>query len=159
MKKSIPFFTLGRRWLPMATLAVFAALVSLGCKSKARQDMRKQQGDTLESVGKEIAMAFPASTKLLGVHRERGADDLIAVKVELAAADWPGFLARTPIDASLFRPGERGLLGPDDGFWDPHQAKNLRTAEATLPNARVLNIGYDDSRGSIVVVFIVNHGT
>jgi hypothetical protein len=77
----------------------------------------------------------------------------------MSAVDWPGFLSHTPIDASLFRPGERGLLGPDNGFWDPHKAQNLRTAEATLPNARVLNIGYDDSRGSIVVVFIVNHGT
>jgi hypothetical protein len=147
------------RGLPIAALAVFATLGSFACKSKARQDMSERQGDTLESVGKEIAMAFPASTKLLGVHRERGADDLVALKVEMAAADWPGFLARTPIDATLFRPGERGLLGPDDGFWDPHKAKNLRTAEAALPNARVLNIGYDDSRGNVVVVFVVNHGT
>jgi hypothetical protein len=121
--------------------------------------MSNQQGDTLESVGKEIALAFPAGAKLLGVHRERGADDLVAVKVEMSAADWPSFLARTPIDPTLFRPGERGLLGPNDGFWDPHKAKNLRTAEAPLPNGRVLNIGYDDSRGGYFVVFVVNHGT
>ena len=34
--------------------------------------MSEQQGDTLESVGKKVAIAFPASTKLIGVHRERG---------------------------------------------------------------------------------------
>jgi hypothetical protein len=143
--------------LPIAALLVVSAFSA--CKSKVRQRMSEQRRDTLESVGKEIALAFPASTKLIGVHRESGMDDLIAVKVEIAAADWPGFLARTPIDPKLFSPGERGLLGPDDGFWDPHKAKNLRTAEAPLPNARVLNLGYDDSGGNVVVVYLINHGT
>ena len=31
--------------------------------------------------------------------------------------------------------------------------------EASLPSGRVLNIGYDDSRGNVCVVFVVNHGT
>jgi hypothetical protein len=146
--------------LSIAALAVLAvASASSACKSKARQGMSERRPDTLESVGKEIAVAFPANAKLIGVHREKGIDDLVAVKVEISAVDWPGFLAGTPIDASLFRPGERGLLGPDEGFWDPHRAKNLRTAEATLPNARVLNMGYDDSGGSVLVVYMVNHGT
>jgi hypothetical protein len=38
-------------------------------------------------------------------------------------------------------------------------SKNLRTAETPLPHARVLNLGYDDSRGSVISVYIVNHGT
>ena len=159
MKRLLSLSAHGSRWLPIAVLPVVAVLVFFACKSKGRQDTSNQQRDTLESVGKEIALAFPAGAKLLGVHRERGADDLVAVKVEMSAADWPSFLARTPIDPTLFRPGERGLLGPDDGFWDPHKAKNLRTAEAPLPNGRVLNIGYDDSRGSYFGVFVVNHGT
>jgi hypothetical protein len=153
--------TLQRRgvWSATAALAVLAAPVSLTCKSNASGRMSEQQHETLESVGKEIAVAFPSSATLIGVHRENGMDDLIAVKVELPAADWPGFIARTPIDPSLFRPGERGLLGPDDGFWDPHKAGNLRTAGTSLPNARALNIGYDDSRGSVFVLYVVDHGT
>jgi hypothetical protein len=74
----------------------------------------------------------------------------------MPATEWPAFVAQTPIEPALFRPGERGLLGPDDGFWDPHKAKNLRTAETALPHARVLNLGYD-SRGSVLSVFVVNH--
>ena len=77
-------------------------------------------------------------------------------KVEMPATEWPAFVAQTPIEPALFRPGERGLLGPDDGFGDPHKAKNLRTAETALPHARVLNLGYD-SRGSVLSVFVVNH--
>ncbi len=81
------------------------------------------------------------------------------MKVELPAVEWPGFLSHTPVDPSLFRAGERGLLGPDQGFWDPHQAKSLRTVEASLPNGYVLNLGYDDSRGSVFVVYLVKHST
>jgi len=121
--------------------------------------MSEQGHDTLESVSKELSVTFPAGTKLIGVYRERGIDDLVQAKVEIPAADWSGFLASTPIDPSLFEPGEGGLLGPDSGFWDPHKAKNLRTAQAILPNVRALNIGYDDSRGSVYVVYVVNHGT
>jgi hypothetical protein len=146
-------------WSTIAALAVLAAPLSLACKSNASRRMSEQRHDTLESVGKEIAVAFPASATLIGVHRENGIDDLVAVKVEIPAADWPALLARTPIDPSLFRPGERGLLGPDDGFWDPHKAAHLRTAQASLPNARALNIGYDDSRAGVFVVYVVNHGT
>lgn len=108
--------------------------------------------EMLGSVIQELGLVFPAGSRLVGVHRERGADDLIAVKVEMPAAAWPGFVATTPIDPALFRPGERGLLGPDDGFWDPHASKNLPTAEAPLPRARVLNLGYDDGRGNIFSV-------
>jgi hypothetical protein len=143
----------------IAALAAFVGQVSPACKPKARQAMNEQRHDTLESVGKEIAVAFPAGAKLIGVHRESGMDDLVAVKIEISSTDWVPFLGRTPIDPNLFRSGERGLLGPDDGFWDPHKARNLRTAEAPLPNARVLNIGYDDSRGNVFVVYLVNHGT
>jgi hypothetical protein len=128
------------------------------CKSQKPAPAQNSRED-LASVGKEVGLSFPAAARLIVVHRERGADDLVAVKIELPAAEWPGFLSRAPVDPSLFRPGERGLLGPDEGFWDPHQARNLRTVEAALPNGRVLNLGYDDSRGSVFAVYVVNHGT
>ena len=142
-------------WTRVGVACTLVALV--GCKAKGGQDGKHEMQETLQSVGKEVGLVFPDGSKLVGVHRERGADDLIAAKVEMPAAEWPGFVAQTSIDPALFRSGERGLLGPDDGFWDPHKAKNLRTAEAALPHARVLNLGYDDSRGSVLSVFVVNH--
>jgi hypothetical protein len=121
--------------------------------------MKPSAEDTLESVGRQLGVAFPAAAKLIGVHREQGIDDLVAAKVEMPATEWPGFLAKIPMERDLFSPGERGLLGPDDGFWDPHQAKGLRTAQALLPGRRTLNIGYHHGRGTVVVVYVVNHGT
>jgi hypothetical protein len=142
---------------------VLFTLANAQCKSKNPIESRSAAPESIESIGKEVAVAFPASTKLIGVHRERGADDLIAVKVEMPTGAWPEFLASTPFDPmsfpTIFRPGERGLLGPDEGFWDPHRARNLRTAATSLPSSRVLNLGYDDSRGGVVVVYLVNHGT
>jgi hypothetical protein len=139
-------------------LAACAFIGIAACKSKGAQGTRQAE-ETLESVAQEVGLVFPVGSRLVGVHRERGADDLIAVKIDMPAAAWPIFVATTPIDPSLFRAGERGLLGPDDGFWDPHRCKNLRTAESPLPHARVLNLGYDDSRGNVFAVYVVNHGT
>jgi hypothetical protein len=126
-------------------LAVCALIALTGCKSKASQGDKEE---SLELIGREIGLRFPDRTRLIGVHRERGVDDLIAVKVEMPATAWPGFVGQTPIDPTLFRPGERGLLGPDDSFWDPHRAKSLKTAETQLPKGRVLNLGYDDSNAA-----------
>lgn len=147
----------GRRHVGQhAALAVLlaAAPLALACREHRARD----RSQSPESAGREVTVDFPPSARLLGVHRERGMDELIAVKVEMPAADWPGFLEGTPMDPKLFEPGEGGLLGPDEGFWDPHQAKNLHTSQAQLPGNRVLNIGYDDSRGDVVVVYVVNHG-
>ena len=141
----------------MAILLAVAPLFTScnGCSAKKQA----QSVDTLESAGKEVGVRFPASAKFIGIHREEwGMDSSFEVKVEIPAADWPGFLASTPIDPKEFGPGGRGLVGGDAGFWDPRQAKNLRTAQADLPDKRVLNIGYDDSRGNLIVVYVVNHG-
>ena len=152
---------LGRAWAAAMVIAMGLCLSQgpSACKPRVKQDPAQNSQEALAAVGKEVGLSFPEAAKLVGVHRERGADDLIAVKVDMPASEWPGFLSRTPVDPSLFRAGERGLLGPDQGFWDPHKAKNLRTVETSLPNGRVLNLGYDDSRGAVFAVYVVNHST
>jgi hypothetical protein len=142
----------------VVAIGLALSCANVNCKSTAKPGPRRTTQESLEAVGREVGFSFPATAKLIGVHRERGADDLIAVKVELPATEWQGFLSHVPVDASLFRAGERGLLGPDQGFWDPHKAQNLRTVETALPNGRVLNLGYDDGRASVVAVYVVNHG-
>jgi hypothetical protein len=116
---------------------------------------------TLNDLGRELELGvtFPSGTRLIGVSRERGIDDLIEVEVEMAASDFSGFLARTPVQEQDFRPGERGLLGPDHDWWDPNKAARLRSGQAQLPKGRALNIGVGDSHSDRVRVYIVNHGT
>ncbi len=128
----------------MAILLVVASLF-VSCK------------DTLESAGKDVGVRFPASAKVIGISRDK--ENRLSVKVEMPAADWPGFLVSTRIDSKSFRPDAVGL-GLDDGFWDPNaHTKNMHSLQTDIPSKRgydhrVLNIGYDDSRGSVVVVYV-----
>lgn len=41
----------------------------------------------------------------------------------------------------------------------PHQAKSLRTGQVTRAAARALNIGFDDSRGDVAVMYLLEDGT
>jgi hypothetical protein len=86
-------------------------------------------------------------------------DDAVRVKLELAATEFPSVLEQTAIDGAGLRSGTRGMLGPDDDFWDPHESKSLRTGQVSRSNARSLNLGFDDSRGDVVVAYLMEHGT
>jgi hypothetical protein len=115
--------------------------------------------DSLSTIGRELGLTFPVGTRLVGVARERGIDDLVELKVEMKAADVESFVAHSAVRFTDFRPGERGLLGPDQGWWDPNHALRLRSAQASLPKGRFLNIGVADGPGDKAMVYIVNHGT
>jgi hypothetical protein len=113
---------------------------------------------TLEQLAREAGVQLPPAARLIGSARERGIDDLLRFKVEIPAAALPAFLATSPVSADAFESGEGGLLGPDQGFWDPSRAQRLRTGQQLLPGQRALNIGIDDGRPDVVTLYIVNHG-
>ena len=136
------------------------AMAHVGCeRADARRSGEGQPSESLPPLSAELGLQFPPSTQLLGVKRYNGMDDAVLLELELAAAEFPAFMAQTRIDPEVIRPGARGLLGPDDGFWDPHRHPSLRTGQASRPDARVLNVGFDDSRGDVVVVYVMEHGT
>jgi hypothetical protein len=114
---------------------------------------------TLSRLAHEIGLTFPASARLIWVGRETGIDDMVSFKVEIAPADLPGFLAASPVPADAFAPGEGGLLGSDLGLWNPSQAVRLRTGQVVRADHSALNIGVDDGKPNIVVLYIVSHGT
>jgi len=113
---------------------------------------------TLAELGTEVGLAFPPSSRLLGVSRENGMDDLVMFKVELPRRDLASFLATCPVPADEFEEGSAGLLGPDQGFWDPSKALHLRTGQI-VRHARATNVGVDDGRPEIAILYIVDHGT
>lgn len=142
-------------------LAVVLTLGTLACKSRTgRQSEIAKAGKpaTLSALGTEVGLAFPPSSRLLGVSRESGMDDLVMFKVELPRRDLAAFLATCPVPADAFEDGSAGFLGPDQGFWDPGSATHLRTGQI-VRNARATNVGIDDGRPDVAVLYIVNHGT
>lgn len=79
-------------------------------------------------------------------------------KVELPRRDLASFLATCPVPTDAFAQGSAGLLGPDQGFWDPDHAAHLRTGQV-VKNGRATNVGIDESRSDVATLYIVNHGT
>ena len=144
---------------PLLGLLIFGALGMPSC-DKGTTTMSSKPADTLPALARELGVTFPPSTRLLGVQREEGGmDSAVFLKVEMAAAEFPAFLASTPLDPGALRNGTRGFLGSDQGFWDPHRAARIRTGQAILAGNRALNVGVDDSNPNVAVVYIVLHDT
>jgi hypothetical protein len=146
---------------PMFICAAVGCLLGLlACNTDvSRQSSEASPVESLAALGTELNLRFPPSTRLIGVHRWQGMDDIVHIKLELAPEDLDALIAQTQIDPAAFTPGTAGLLGPDQDFWDPHRAPKLRTAQAQRPDARALNLGIDDSRPAVAVVYLVEHGT
>ncbi len=142
-------------WLPL----LFP--MTLECQRKGpdvTEQRHRTEAPTLSSLAHETGITFPPSARLVGAARESGIDDLVRFKVELNSGDLPAFLAKSPVPPDAFEPGEGGLLGPDEGFWNPSRAAHLRTGQVIRKPQRALNIGIDDGP-QVVVLYIVEHGT
>jgi hypothetical protein len=148
-------------WRIRALAGLIAAMAAgLGCPRRSPEQTPPPTAEaTLADLGRDVGLTFPADARLLGVSRERGIDDLVRFKVEMGAADLPALLASTPFKPDAFAPGEGGLLGPDQGFWDPNRAIHLLTAQAVVKPRRALNIGVADGGPQRVIVYVVDHGT
>ena len=144
------------------SVLLLGACVVLGCKARdsgeGRMTAKNSAPESLSQLSQQLGLAFPPSTRLVGVLRSNGMDDAVRVKLEIAGGELASFLDGTRIDRAALRPGTRGMLGPDKDFWDPHQSKALRTGQVARPNARSLNLGFDDS-GDPVIIYMMEHGT
>lgn len=150
--------SVGRRLIIRAVAA--CALAVLACNTREPQrNGESAPPESLAALGTELNLRFPPSTRLIGVRRENGMDDIVQVKLEMAREDVALLVEQTHIDPASFYPGTGGLMGPDQEFWDPHQAPALRTGQADRPGGRALNLGIDDSRPGAAVVYVVEHGT
>jgi hypothetical protein len=151
-----------KRYLDSLCFIPLLVWSAAGCDSKIDSDGRTADVATtqdIQSIQKSLGVHFPNGSRLIGSHREDGMDDYLGAKVEMPRTALTAFLESCPIPKDRYADGEGGLLGSDSGFWDPNKQPKLRTGQAQLPGARALNIGYDDSRPDVAVVFVVNHGT
>jgi hypothetical protein len=140
-------------------VTVLVLTFSLCCSAKGKKAMTAKEPTELETLGRDLGLSFPEGTTVVGIERQEGMDDMLRAKLQMSAEAARRFLEHAPVRSDAFRPGVRGLLGADKDWWDPHQAKRLRSGQANLDGARVLNIGVDEARPDAVVVYIVNHGT
>lgn len=110
-----------------------------------------------DTILSQLGLSLPSGTRVVGASATNDRDGLIRVKLEIPASQVASFLA----NANIPELEEAGpdLLGPDDGFWDPHRAGPLRSGDTELPGARFLLVAVDEGHANMAVVYLMVHGT
>lgn len=142
-------------------LIALVSVVYLACNTEGSRMRRveSQPSDVdVDKVGKQLGLQLPSGTQVVGMETESGGPDgAIFVKLQVPGAHSEQFIRNCGV--TRFESGLADLLGPDRGFWDPHQAKTLKVGDVPVHSTRAMVIGLDDSRTDALVVYVVNHGT
>jgi len=110
-----------------------------------------------DAVVAQLGLRLPVGTRVVGASASNDGDGLIRAKLEMPGAEVAGFIASASIQG--LEEKRAALLGPDEGFWDPHRAGPLRSGSTALPGARFLLVAVDESRADAAVVYVMVHGT
>ena len=142
------------RWFVIGGLAF---VVACGTQKRRRHKMNDVGDANIVVVGQKLGLELPPGTQVIGIQTEAGIDDAIFAKLRIPAARTAEFLKQCGV--TRFKSGGANLLGPDHGFWDPHQAKRLRSGDVALPSARDLLIAIDESASDALIVYAMNYST
>lgn len=115
--------------------------------------------ERLAALSAKMWINFPSGTRFLGVRETVGLDDAIFLKIEFDKEQWDHFIATSLLQDEEFSDERRYLLGPNEGWWDPERPQALPTAQAYLPQSKVLNMGVDRSDPTKIVIYLMWHGT
>lgn len=120
----------------------------------------RESGDesmSADTIVSQLGLSMPAGTRILGASASNEREGLVRAKLEIPATQVASFIANANIQA-LEEAGP-DLLGPDEGFWDPHRAGPLRSGDAALPGARFLVVAVDERSSEKAIVYLMVHGT
>jgi hypothetical protein len=160
MARDVKVFSLAQA-LVAVTLVVALACEGSACRNRSRSqegNAMDNPSNSLKNLSRELDLALPATARLVGIERQQGADDLVRAKISMTPAEWAEFATKSPVRPERMRPARPNILGPDEGFWDPNSARELRLGQVERPGSRYLNIGYNSNAGEIAV-YIFEHGT
>lgn len=118
----------------------------------------RNANEDIAALSRELMVELPKGTRVLGVERQHGLDDMTRAKIELGRNEFEPLLLRLPMARDTFSKG-KSRLGADSGFWNPGATPGIRYAQSPLPEGRALHVGYAANSPGTVVIFIVNHGT
>ena len=109
----------------------------------------------LREAEQETHLTFPASKRILFWDAWRGNGPYLRMKLEMAAADWPAFVAASPFRDQPLQKDASAYLGADHGVWSPYQVAHLVQGRVWQPAIFDLSLGADLSRPDVVVVYLV----
>ncbi len=119
----------------------------------------EQPSSPLAEIQKFTGTLFPYGATVIRYERQMESDALIRAKLFVTPAQWQGFLGCARLEPDAFEEEKRYLLGSNTDWWNPRDSRQLPTAQARLPGARVLNVGVDRSDPERILVFFVWHRT
>lgn len=134
-------------------------LCSIACEQRTKNPPPPPSASEWAALGRELGLKFPPSSRLLKLERQNGMDDMVRLQVALPTRDLPAFITGSAIRTEQLREGAASCFMPDDEFWDPSRALNMRSFQAALPDARYWCLGIDDGRPGTAYLYIMNHGT
>ena len=127
---------------------------------KGEQSLNPQTNSAaLKEIEEFTGVQFPEGATVIRYGREMEFDALVRAKLVLTPSQWQSFLGHLLLDPSAFEEDQRYLLGSNFDWWNPQDAKQLPTVQARLPDAKVLNVGVDQSDPQHLLVFFVWHET
>jgi hypothetical protein len=147
------------RGVRLLELILVAVLFACGSHHGEESMNAATQSAQLQEIESFTGLRFPKGVTLIHYEREMESDALIRAKFVFTPSQWQSFLSQSPLDPDTFEDEQRYLLGSNFAWWDPQGPEQLPTAQAHLPDARVLNVGVDRSDPQRFVVFFIWHRT
>lgn len=113
---------------------------------------------TLDELSEAVGVRFPAGSRVVGVERQHGIDDLLRARVAVGREKVAEFEAGSPVSRQYMEDDAGALLGQGPTWWVP--SPSARVGQTQLADGRVLHIGIGDKgEQGLVDVYVVNHGT
>ena len=134
--------------------------MTLNCQDPVRQQ-DKATGEIseqkLKECGDKMHTEFPSGTRSLNLYEVTGwLDDLIRLKVEIDKKDLDAFIKGSPF-SEMELDGHNKYVENETSlpWWKPGYAKQFKSAEAALPDAKYLKILIDLDDETKAIIYLM----
>ena len=139
-------------------LAVVSALTCAGRSYSGTLQSRDDSvsAEDLKECSSKMHITFPKSTRALNIYKVTGGpDDQIFLKIEIDRKDLNSLIKNSPFAGQELRSDRRFMLKERTLSWfDPDSARNYKSAQARLPDAKYLNILVDLDRDEGTTIYL-----
>lgn len=105
----------------------------------------------------KMHLIFPDNTIALGLMENPGMDEVAYLKVSIPKHSWKDFIGSSLFHLEDMENEKRFFLGTDNEWWNPGEPVDLPTAQASLPDGSIVNVGVDLSKTSDAIIYLMWH--
>ena len=139
------------------TVLLLLLLVLVACDGANDKETRIINTINLSDWEHKMHVIFPDNTEALGLKVNPGMDEVAYLKVSIPKHSWKGFIEGSLFHLEDMDNAKRFFLGTDSDWWDPSKPVELPTAQASLPDGTIVNVGVDLSKTSDAIIYLMWH--